>query len=257
MRVNLRSVGFVFAVLAVVGLGGCSTSRLAGGDDVASATVAMDEPLTRMVRVSEVVDGAPCAPAPQQTYYRKGVRDSLCGLPCEKGCGNWHVRGLGGWPFFSGDDATLEGCSYFGLDVGRTWPCCFGVDLFARTFGAEADRWVPIPGALGYAGTDSGRFYTLGLKATWQGSFSGSRWFWYVGAGPEVFWARDYLVDDEGIGGFAEIGLGYRIAKNWRIRAGLDVHVLSTKTAHEDPWEDDESRLLWVFAPVIGVEVTF
>ena len=271
MRIRRQSFVLVLAVLVAISLTGCSSSArsaLGDGPDYASLApkpIAQPGLAVAMVKTEGGVSELPCAPAPQPVYYSQNpcaptcapVCEPICGLPCETGCGNWHVRALAGWPFFTGDDTTIEGCYYFGVDVGRTFPCCWGVDVFARAFGGEADRTVAIPGAADFSGTDVGEFYTLGVKATWQNSISNSRFYYYVGVGPEVYWTRNYLIEEEGIGGFAEIGLGYVLNKNWRFRAGLDVHALDTKAAQENAANDDSSRLLWVFAPVVGVEFTF
>ena len=267
MRIRLPSIVLVVGVLVAVGLTGCSSSArsaLVDGPDYASMTpkpIARPGLAVEMVKTENGVAELPCAPAPQPVYYSQNpcapACAPICGLPCETGCGDWHVRGLVGFPFFSSDESTIEGCYYFGGDVGRTFPCCWGVDLFGRAFGGEADRNVAVAGAPTFAGKDVGEFYTLGVKATWQNSISNSRFYYYVGIGPEIFWARNFVVEEEGFGGFGEIGLGYVLAKNWRIRAGLDVHALSTKAAKEDAVNDNSRSLLWVFAPVVGVEFTF
>ena len=267
MRIRLPSFVLVLGVLVAVGLTGCSSSArtaLVDGPDYASMApkpIATPGLAVDMVRTEGGVTELPCAPAPQPVYYSQNpcapACAPVCGLPCEKGCGNWHVRGVVGWPLFAGDDSGIDGCYYAGVDVGRTFPCCWGIDVFGRVFGAEADRNVAVAGAPTYAGTDVGEWYTLGVKATWQNSISNSRWYYYVGVGPEIFWARNYLVDDDGFGVFGEIGLGFVLDKHWRFRAGLDVHALDTKAARQNAADDDSSRLLWVFAPVVGVEFTF
>ena len=263
MRIRWQSFVLVLGVLAVVGLTGCSSSaRAALGDGpdymaMAPKDIARPDLAVNMVETAGGPCELPCAPPPP-ACYEKPVCAPICGLPCEDGgCGSWHLRGVVGWPFFSGDNTSIEGCYYFGADFGRTFPCCWGVDVFARFMGGEADRNVAVAGAPAFSGTDVGEFYTLGIKATWQNSISNSRWYYYVGIGPEVYWARNWIVEEEGFGGFAEIGLGYLLSEHWRIRAGLDVHALSTKAAQENAADDGDSRLLWVFAPVVGVEFTF
>ena len=264
MRIRMPSLVLVLGVLVAVGLTGCSStarSALTEGPDYASVSpkeIARPGLAVDMVQTEDGVAELPSASAPRRIYTTQATRgwDGCCGLPCESGCGDWHVRALAGWPFFVGDNTTIEGCYYVGVDVGRTWPCCWGVDLFARAFGCEADRNIGVAGAPSFKGKDVGEWYTLGVKATWQNSISNSKWYYYAGIGPEVFWARNFVVEEEGFGGFAEIGVGYVLARNWRLRAGLDVHALSTKAAQENAVDDGSRRLLWVFAPVIGVEFT-
>lgn len=266
MRIRFTSFVLVLGVLTAVGLTGCSTSArstLRDGVDVAAmAPKAIARPglTVDMVKTEDGMSELPASPAPQTVYYRQGAGagwNECCGLPCEHGCGDWHVRAAGGWAFFAGDDSDLDSCYYWGGDAGYTFPCCWGIDVFFRTFGAEADREVPVVGAATIVGEDSGTWYTIGVKATWQNSISNSKWFYYAGIGPEFYFTQDYLNDDEGFGGFAEIGLGYRLNRHWRIRGGLDVHALSTSAARLSPADDGSNRLLWVFAPVLEVEFNF
>lgn len=265
MRIRFTSLVLVLGVLTAVGLTGCSTSaRAALGDGVDVAAMA-PKPIARpglkadIVNTEDGVAELPAAPAPQTVYYSQGARgwNDGCGLPCENGCGDWHVRAVGGWPFIVDPDGDMDGCYYFGADAGYTWPCCWGIDVFFRTFSGESEREVPIAGAPTYLGTDVGEWYTIGVKATWQNSINNSKWFYYAGIGPEFFFTQNYVADDEGFGGFAELGLGYRFNRHWRVRGGVDVHGLITSAAQKNPADDGDDRLVWVFAPVIQVEFNF
>ena len=261
MRIRQLTVGFVVGLFVVGSLLGCSsTARSALHDDVAMAPkpIATPDLAVDMVRTEGEMVQPATVPAPRRMYYSQARGwDGCCGLPCESGCSDWHVRGLVGWPFFTGDSTSMEGCYYFGVDAGWTSPCCWGVDVFARFFGAEADRNIAVAGAPNYTGTDSGEWGTIGIKATWQNSISNSKWFYYAGIGPEHYWNTGYLVEDDGFGGFAEVGIGYVLNRHWRLRAGLDIHALSTKAAQENAADDGDRRLLWVFAPNVGVEFNF
>ena len=269
MRIRSRSLVLVLGVCVALSLAGCSSSaRSALVDDMDVASIPSQipsqmapKPIARpsiAVDMLQVEGELPAAPPPQTVYYRQGGRgfDSCCGLPCENGCGSWHVRAVVGWPLFVGDDDAIEGCYYFGADVGRTFPCCLGVDLFYRQFGCEADRTVGA-GAGAYTGTDVGTWYTIGVKATMSHSINNGKVYWYAGIGPEFFWAQDFVATDEGFGGFAEVGLGYMITRHLSIRAGLDVHALSTSAARLNTVDDGSTRLLWVFAPIVGVSYDF
>lgn len=263
MRIRFTSFVLVLGVLTAVGLTGCSTSARSALRDDGGAAASAPKPIARpdlAVDVVKTADGASemgTMPAQQPMYYSRDVGrgwNGTCGLPCESGCGDWHARAVGGWPFFAGDDSDLDGCYYWGVDVGHTFPCCWGVDVFFRTFGAEADRDIPVVGAAVFEGTDSGSWYTIGVKATWQNSIRNSKWFYYAGIGPEFYFTQDYVDDDSGFGAFGELGIGYVINRHWRIRGGLDVHGLYTSAARRNPANDNSDRWLWVFAPVLQVE---
>ncbi len=180
---------------------------------------------------------APCAP--------------ICGLPCENGCGGWHVRAGVGYAFSLGEDPA-DPCVYFGADIGYTFcgtKCgCWGIDAFYRTQSAQFDR---DPG-----GEDGGDFHFVGVKLTYERTIQG-RWYGWAGAGPEYFWTSDYLDDDSGIGGFAEVGIGYMLSRSVRLRAGVEVHLMNTDVGRQSVADDGESRWLWLVAPVVGLELTF
>lgn len=182
----------------------------------------------------------PCAPPPCQP---------TCGLPCEQGLNNWRIRGVGGPTFWEGTDAS-HGCTRLGGDIGRTLPCsCWGVDGFYRTQTATFDR--------DPSGEDTGRFHFVGVKATFEKSIHGSRWFAWGGAGPQYFWTNDFLHNDSGFGVHGEAGIGYILNRNVRIRAGVEANGMSTDVGRQNPADDGDSRWLWLFAPVFGLEINF
>ena len=186
---------------------------------------------------------------------------------------DWHVRLIGGFPFFSGTDPGT-GCNYFGLDIGTTRASCIGVDAFYRVMscsdkrvagtgpgGSPTARLAPRSAEAHFDrdgfGEDGGTFQFVGVKATWQKSFGGSPVYWYVGAGPEYFWTQNYIDDDSGIGAFAETGIAWRFARWGAVRLGLDVHADSTSVTRKSPSNSGKDRLLWTFAPNIGIEFDF
>lgn len=180
----------------------------------------------------------PCCPPP------------ACGLPCENGAApGWHVRAVAGLTTWVGTDAG-DDCAYFGADVGRSFcNTCWGIDVFWRGHTAQFDR-SPL-------GEDGGTWHHVGIKATFEKSFGGSRWYGWVGAGPEYFWTSDYLHDDSGFGVFGEAGIGYVVNRNLRIRAGVNVHGMDTDAGRFSPADDGESRWLWALAPMVGLEFDF
>src|SRR5205823_5932146 len=141
---------------------------------------------------------------------------------------------LGGWGFNAGDDPG-HSCGYWGADLGLNFGpipgaagaggsgagCgCgrFGVDLFYRNSFLHFDR------TGGNILEDGGTFQSVGIKATYERAIGSSRFHWYVGVGPEYVWTTDYLHDDTGFGGFAEVGLGYRLSSHLVVRGGVDIH---------------------------------
>jgi hypothetical protein len=189
----------------------------------------------------------PCPPAPAAAPARIW---SGCRLPCADGLSQWHVRGAIGYAFYEGDDPA-DSCIYWGADVGRTFCGCWGLDLFYRYHSGQFDRQ-------GSTITkDGGSWNHVGIKATYEKSFGQSRFYWWVGAGPEYFWTSDYIQDDNGFGVFGEAGVGYLISQNLRVRAGINVHGMDTDTGRLNPANDGQSRWLWVLAPVLELEFDF
>lgn len=233
------------AVLAV-SLSACAGARLS------------EDPLPSGV-ASDSVELVPSEVVPTAEVCRATLR-SDCRLPCERGCAPWSVRGVYGRGFFVGDDEA-EGCSYYGIDIGRTLCRCWGIDAFFRRHSGRFDRAVtttPPGGApITSTGLDAGYFNHFGLKATQQRSFRGSRLYWWAGLGAEYFWTEDYLNNDDGFGLFGEAGLGFNVSNRWRIRAGVNVHGMDTDAGRLSPADDDQGRWLMVIAPVIQLEASF
>lgn len=187
----------------------------------------------------------PCEPCMPPCY-------SGCGLPCASGYGDVHVRAVGGWVFFSGDNEP-DDTYYFGVDFGWTWPCCWGVDVFWRAMCAEFDDMrQTITGGPVITGDDSGMINAIGAKFTYQHSFGNSRVYWYAGIGPMYWWTTSYADNDEGFGGFAELGIGYVIDMHWRVRAGVEGMAMYTELGN-----DDDERWLFPVAGVLEIEFAF
>ncbi len=180
-----------------------------------------------------------CEPAP-----------TFCGLPCENGRWNWRVRAVGGYPFQFGDDAGETCCLYLGADFGRNFcGTCLAVEGFYRTHGEKFD-------VEGY-GVDAGRFHHVGVKAYYERSFNQSKFYWWAGIGPEYFWTQDYLDNDSGFGIYAELGVGYVLAENWRVRAGLNMHADYTSVARNLIVDSGKDRWLFTVAPTVSIEFDF
>ena len=201
----------------------------------------------------------PCAPTPPP-----------CGLPCERGQSDWHVRVLGGVPFMVGTDAG-EGCYYLGADIGTTRCNCIGFDAFYRMMNCDDERVSPagprtsptgrraIPARFDRDefGKDGGLIQFVGLKATYEKSFGGSNLYGWVGAGPEYFWTNKYIDNDSGFGGFAEAGVGWRLGSWGAVRLGVDIHGDNTSVTRKAVAHSGDSRFLWTIAPTIGMEFDF
>lgn len=193
-----------------------------------------------------------CPPAAQPVQYVAQVPPRQydgCGLPCMDGISQWHVRGLGGIVTYSGDDPG-DDCGYAGVDLGRTFCGCWGLDLFYRWNSGQFERLV----AAGVA-KDGGDWHHVGVKVSKEFAFGDNSPFYaYVGAGPQYFWTEDYISDDDGFGFFGEVGIGYALSRNFRIRAGVDFHGVNTSVTRRDPANDGDDRFLWLIAPNIGIE---
>lgn len=259
---------------AAVSAAGCADSRtvylygtpggVAGPTAAARAPVAACAPVAT-APVCAPPAAAPCAPAPC-------APPPPCGLPCERGEGDWHVRALAGVPFQFGTDAG-EGCFYWGVDVGTTRCNCVGYDAFYRTMSCDNDprslgpipsptaRLASRPIAAEYDrndyGKDGGQTHFVGVKATYQRSLGNSAFYGYGGIGPEYFWTNKYIDNDDGFGGFAEAGIGWKFAPWGSLRAGVDIHGDSTSVTRKDEADSGDSRFLWTVAPNLGLEFDF
>jgi hypothetical protein len=160
-----------------------------------------------------------------------------------------------GVAFGVGDDPPEE-CIYWGADVGRTFCGCWGLDAFYRYHSGTYDR--NNPGDPTEPTKDGGETHHIGAKFTFERSFgSRSRIYGFAGLGPEYWWTNKYLDNDSGFGGFGEIGVGYLINQNFRVRAGLNMHAIDSAVTRENPADDGDSRFLWIIAPVIEGELDF
>ena len=249
MRDRILVLGTILGLAA--SSAGCASARLvphasgsasdAIGYPVSTPCAADVAPMTAAPLPVVACPPPPCsAPSPC---------DPPCGLPCERCEGGWHARALGGASFWFGTDAG-DNCGYVGADIGRNLcGSCWSIDGFWRGHTAQFDR--------DSSSHDGGTWNHVGVKASYERSLGGGRWFAYGGVGPEYFWTDGYLHDDSGFGAFGEAGIGYRISRHWRVRAGVDVHAMYTDAARRSPADDGNSRWLWTVAPVIGVEFDF
>ena len=227
------------------------------------------------------LDGAPVAPAPrtvipvpQPTQPNRPIgvvpqtpaptaqvpvpqastptRTGCYTLSCERKENGWHIRASGGVGFWTGTDSPDLGF-YGGIDLGYSMCNCIGIDVFYRYAGTQFDRTLA-NGLL----EDSGDFHTIGLKATFDKSFSDtSRWYWWAGLGVGYFKSRRFQVDDDGVTGYAELGVGYMLSNSMRARLGLNVQALDTVTGRADPANDNSGRLLMLWAPTLGIDLDF
>ena len=245
LHTTLRLASVVVCTLV---LAACATSlpdRAVFGSDSDAAAPASDAAATE--DVADAVE-----PARYQAREVFGAASGGGCLPCEQGTSAWHVRGVFGWALFSGDDDPTDD-AYFGADLGYT-SCegCWGVDLFYRAHAARFTRDVPGTGLV----RNDGDFSHLGVKLTYQGSFSSS-FFWWLGVGPEFWWTDGYPRDEDGFGFFLEAGFGVNLSGNARIRAGVNMHGFDTDLERLDPADTDNSRFLLVFSPVVQLELSF
>jgi hypothetical protein len=191
----------------------------------------------------------PCAPLDPAPAALANIRSSIS-LPCERRRGTWQIRPVGGWAFTSGSDAG-ESDLYAGVDIGYTFSGCFGLDLYYRYSAQTFD--IDVPGGVL---EDSGGFHHLGLKATYQGAFSrSSRFTWWTGLGLGWYEATDYSTSDSDFEGYLEAGIGYLLTSRMRLRIGANMHALETRVGRKSAGSSGSSRLLWVIAPTIALEI--
>jgi hypothetical protein len=174
------------------------------------------------------------------------------GLCCEDGISLWHVRAVGGRAFCFGTD-PFDPCVYYGLDIGREFCGCWGLDFYYRLNSGRFDRDEP-----GFTRLhDGGWMHHFGGKLTYERSIDRSDWYWWVGLGAGYFKTVDYVHNDSGFEGFGEAGIGYIFSEHFRARLGVNVHGLNTTVTRKNPPNDGQSRFLWIVAPVLELEVDF
>jgi hypothetical protein len=260
---RIRIFEMVVAATALTAMLGCATSPRAKASNLlawGSASDAGDpssaSPLAPPPDSPAPTPPAPTAPASAVSAPPPHVSSPCAPPPCapppcyEVPCGRsqWHLRGLVGFSTWLGDDAGEE-CGYVGADIGRALcGSCWSLDAFWRGHTAHFSRDPD--------GEDGGWWHHVGLKASHERSLGG-RWFGYVGAGPQYFWTDGYLNDDSGFGVFGEAGIGYSLSRNWRVRAGVDVHGMYTDVGRQSPADDNDERWLWKVAPYVGLEFSF
>lgn len=192
-------------------------------------------------------ESEPCPRPPVELLARI---DSVLTLPCERRQGRWHLRAAGGGAFRLGADHGKPG-AYGGVDVGYTFPGCVGADLLYRYAGGTFDRLVA-----GGVRHDGGSWHMIGLKATYQGTFTrNGRLFGWAGLGCGWMKSVGYVHDDSGFAGYAEAGVGFLLSDSARLRLGGMVEAMDTNAARSDPATDGRSRLLWLLAPTLSLEL--
>ena len=203
---------------------------------------------------TRVIQQPVCPPAQPQCL--PACREwSGCGLACADGLSQWHIRGVVGQVFFEGTDAP-DSCDYAGIDIGRTFCGCWGVDVFYRWHSGQLDRLQN--GMVMRDGSEfPDGFHHVGVKLTYESAIGNSKWFLWGGAGPEYFWTEGYINNDSGFGVYGEAGIGYVFNRNFRVRGGVNVHGFDTDVTRLNPADDGDSRWLWAIAPVIQLEVNF
>jgi hypothetical protein len=199
-----------------------------------------------------VAAAAPRAPAGARGVWVVPERTYTCGLPCRDGISQWHLRGVAGIATFAGTDAA-ENCVYYGADFGRTFCGCWGLDLYYRYNSGRFTR-EPTPGA---TFEDGGIWHHIGAKIALERPFGSSRFYWWGGLGGGYFTTSQYVSNDSGPEVFGEAGVGYNLNRNWRLRAGVNVHGMDTTVTRRLPQNDGQSRWLWIIAPVVEVEFSF
>jgi len=206
-------------------------------------------------QAAAVAPCAPCAPVASATRGNWVVpaRAYTCGLPCADGLSMWHARGVVGIATCAGDD-PFEPCTYYGVDIGRTFCGCWGLDLYWRYNSGLFNRE---PGPAGQAFEDGGEWYHVGAKVTYATAIGGGPFYVWGGAGGGYYWTEKYIANADGPEVFLEAGVGFNLNRNWAIRAGVNVHAMDTDVTRKFPRDDGGSRLLWIVAPVIEIEGRF
>ena len=194
----------------------------------------------------------PRVPAGARGIWVVPERTYTCGLPCADGISQWHIRGVLGLATFHGTDAA-ENCTYYGVDIGRTFCGCWGLDLYYRY---NSGRFTREPTA-GSTFEDGGWWHHFGAKVTMERAIAGSKFYWWAGVGGGWFTTQNYVSNDSGPEVFGEAGVGYALNRNWRLRAGVNVHGMDTDVTRRLPANDGQSRWLWLIAPVVEAEFSF
>ena len=200
-------------------------------------------------------DCAPCAPMPTTQTRLVAAPQGVTGCwpPCNEGISSWHARGVYGLATSAGTD-PFSSCVYYGVDVGRTFCGCWGLDAYYRYNSGRFDR---NPGP-GQAFKDGGEWHHFGAKVTFEKSFGqDSKLYAWGGLGAGYFTTSNYIADDDGFEVFGEAGLGYNLSRNWAVRGGVNIHGMDTEVTRELPVNDGKSRWLWILAPVIEIEGRF
>ena len=197
----------------------------------------------------------PCAPVPSATRGVWTVPErcySGCGLPCAQGISMWHIRPVFGLSNFFGDDEG-DPCIYWGVDIGRTFCGCWGLDAYFRYNSGQFTR-EPVAGV---TFDDGGEWYHVGVKFTYDIPFGSSPFSAFAGIGGGYYWTDKYIANDDGPEVFLEGGVAWNLGRNWALRGGVNVHGMDTKVTRRLPANDGESRWLWLVAPVIELEARF
>ncbi|MDF1702389.1 MAG: hypothetical protein P1V36_14665 [Planctomycetota bacterium] len=201
---------------------------------------------------------APCDPCAPVVSATRGVWQvpercyNGCGLPCAQGISMWHVRGVVGLATFAGTDSA-EPCIYYGVDIGRTFCGCWGLDLYYRYNSGRFTR-EPTPGI---TFKDGGEWHHVGVKFTYEWGIGSSPFYLWGGIGGGYFWTDEYIANDDGPEVFLEGGVAWNLGRNWAIRAGVNAHGMNTSVTRRLPANDGQDRFLWIIAPVIELEGRF
>lgn len=201
---------------------------------------------------------APCDPCAPVLSTTRGVWTTPercytgCGLPCAQGISMWHIRPVVGLSTFHGDDEG-DPCTYWGVDIGRTFCGCWGLDLYYRYNSGQFTR-EPTPGA---TFEDGGEWHHIGVKFTYDIPFGRGPFSAFAGIGGGYYWTDKYIANDDGPEVFLEGGVAWHLGRNWALRAGVNVHGMDTKVTRRLPQNDGQRRWLWLVAPVIELEARF